>query len=99
MLGLVYNGFHKNQYQFPLSFGLFFDPAPAINGQDDYYGLTIGSGVMKKNSLKTNKYNFSIDFAYQYRFGNNINQSILKHWRFSQDIHEHTFDVTFIKYF
>ncbi len=56
--------FIKPKYEIPLYVGIFYDPAPAEGEPDDFFGISIGSGIgMKK---------FKFDIAYQYRFGNNV---------------------------
>ena len=70
------------KYVIPLRAGIFFDPAPAEGRPDDFYGLSIGSGIAKGR--------FVFDIAYQYRFGNNVGTSILQDLDFSQDVKEHT---------
>ncbi|KPA15721.1 Membrane protein involved in aromatic hydrocarbon degradation [Candidatus Magnetomorum sp. HK-1] len=62
-LGFNYNGLYKNNYIFPVCFGMFYDPSPAEGSPDNIWGLTIGAGIVNMDQ-------FSMDFAYQYRFGN-----------------------------
>lgn len=69
------------KYIIPLCAGVFYDPSPAEGCPDDFFGLSIGSGIGWK------KFNF--DVAYQYRFGNNTGNSMLKQWNLSQDVKEH----------
>ncbi len=76
----------------PLCLGLFYDPAPAEGEPDDFFGFSIGSGFSDGE-------HFTFDIAYQYRFGNNVGDSILKEWGFSQDIREHTLYSSLIIYF
>ena len=70
------------KYVIPLRGGLFYDPAPAEGGADDFYGFSVGSGVAVKP--------FAFDVAYQYRFGRNVGEHILEGFNFSQDVDEHT---------
>ncbi|MEW5804223.1 MAG: outer membrane protein transport protein [bacterium] len=70
------------QYIVPLRGGIFYDPAPAEGSPDDYFGFSLGTGIAAGR--------FVFDIAYQYRFGNDVGDSILQHLDFSQDIHEHT---------
>jgi len=74
----------------PLRCGLFYDPAPAANNPDDFYGLTFGFGLSKDF--------FSVDFAYQFRFANNVGTFIHESWDFSQDIREHNIYMSMILY-
>jgi long-subunit fatty acid transport protein len=69
-------------YIIPFRAGIFYDPAPAEDSPDEYYGVSLGTGIAY------NTYIF--DIAYQYRWGNNVNQDILTTERFSQNIAEHT---------
>lgn len=48
----------------PLRGGIFYDPEPAQGTVNDFYGLSIGSGISCKQ--------FSLDIAYQFRWGNDI---------------------------
>jgi long-subunit fatty acid transport protein len=75
----------------PVRCGLFYDPAPAENSPDDYYGFSIGSG------FTLNK-RFSLDMAYQFRYGNDTGEYILKGMEFSQDVQEHMFYLSLIVY-
>ncbi len=70
------------KYIIPLCAGVFYDPAPAQGRADDIFGISLGSGIGIGK--------IHIDFAYQFRFGNNIGDSILKKLGFSQDLSEHT---------
>ena len=74
--------FIKSNYVIPLRGGIFYDPAPAEGSPDDFYGLSLGSGIAYGR--------FLFDIAYQYRFGNNVGKSIMKNLNFSQDVSEHT---------
>jgi len=71
--------------------GIFYDPAPSEKGTDDYYGMSFGVGMTKLPC-------FSIDLAYQYRFGNDVGQSVLRYMSFSQDVHEHMIYSSIIYY-
>ncbi len=82
----------KNKgFVIPLRCGLFYEPAPAEGSPDDFFGFSVGSGFTKNNY-------FSLDIAYQYRFGNNVGKSIFEHLKFSQDVHEHTIYMSMILY-
>ncbi len=78
---IISQEFGKN-YIIPLRAGVFYDPAPAEGGNDHFYGLSIGSGIAFEN--------YVFDIAYQFRFGNQINQQILPNRGFSQNVREHT---------
>lgn len=79
----------------PVRFGLFYDPAPAENDPDDFYGFSMGTAVSLKKASRTR---FSIDIAYQYRTGRDVGRSILQHLDFSQDIDEHSIYLSLIYY-
>jgi hypothetical protein len=80
-----------NEYVVPFRCGAFYDPAPTDGKPDDFYGLSLGSGLAKDK--------FVLDFAYQYRFGNNVGEYILESFDFSQDVKEHTLYISVIYYF
>ena len=83
--------FIKPNYVIPLRGGIFYDPAPAEGSPDDFYGLTLGSGIAYRQ--------FIFDIAYQYRFGSNVGTSIMKNLNFSQDVDEHTIYSSVIIHF
>jgi long-subunit fatty acid transport protein len=83
--------FIGSKYIIPLRGGLFYDPAPAEDSPDDFYGLSIGSGIARGS--------FIFDIAYQYRFGRDVGDSILENLDFSQDVDEHTVYSSIIFHF
>jgi len=83
--------FITDTYVIPFRGGLFYDPAPADDNPDDFYGFSFGSGFAMGR--------FVFDIAYQYRFGNNVGTSILQHFDFSQDVDEHTVYSSLIFHF
>ncbi len=83
--------FITNKYIIPLRGGVFYDPAPAEGSPDDFYGFSLGSGIAGGR--------FVFDIAYQYRFGNNVGESILQNFDFSQDVKEHTVYSSIIIHF
>ncbi len=48
----------------PLRAGLFYDPEPSHDGTNDFYGISLGSGLGYKR--------FVFDLAYQLRYGKDI---------------------------
>jgi len=81
-----------NSYIIPFRGGIFYDPAPAAGEPDDFYGLSLGSGVAKGR--------IAFDMAYQYRFGNNIGEYIFPdNYDFSQDVVEHIVYASIIYHF
>ena len=83
--------FINPKYVIPLRGGLFYDPAPAEGSPDDFYGLSVGSGVAVKP--------FAFDIAYQYRFGRDVGAHLVGGFDFSQDVDEHTVYASVIYYF
>jgi long-subunit fatty acid transport protein len=71
--------------------GVFFDQAPAEGAPDDYYGFSLGSGVAYKSVIW--------DIAYQYRYGNEVGQSLLPFRGFSQDVEEQIVYTSLIMHF
>jgi long-subunit fatty acid transport protein len=53
----------------PVRAGLFYDPEPAENNPEDFWGITLGTGISIKNAV--------FDIAYQYRQGNNVGKQAL----------------------
>jgi hypothetical protein len=80
-----------NYYAIPFRFGLFYDPAPAEQKSDDFYGFSIGTGITRTGQ-------YSMDIAYQYRQGRDVGKSFLKHLEFREDIVEHSFILSFTIY-
>ncbi len=93
--------FISSKYVIPFRWGVFYDPAPAMSGPDDYFGFSIGSGLAIDFS-KNKKFfvkGLAFDVAYQYRFGKDVGASILKEVEFSQDVEEHTVYSSVIVHF
>jgi len=81
----------KSKCVIPLRCGLFYDPAPAQTSPDDYYGFSLGSGFWYGPYL--------YDIAYQYRFGNDVGDQLMKGYGFSQDVNEHSIYMSMIYHF
>jgi len=81
----------KSKYVIPFRGGLFYDPAPAEGSPDDFYGFSLGTGIVMGK--------FVFDLAYQYRFGKDTGSHILPGLKFSQDIREHTLYSSLIVHF
>ena len=75
----------------PLRCGVFYDPAPAEKSPDDYYGFSLGTGFTRNGR-------FSIDVAWQYRFGSNVGATLFPGTDFHQDVEEHKFYFSMIYY-
>lgn len=83
--------FIKPKYIIPLRAGVFYDPAPARNSPDDFFGFSIGTGIGMNR--------FSLDAAYQYRFGRDVGGSKPTQSDLSVDVDEHSFFTSIIFYF
>ncbi len=81
----------EKKYLIPIRAGIFYDPAPDEGNPDDFYGFSLGLGFTKSDW-------FSLDVAYQYRFGNNVGHYLVKGRQFSQDVDEHMAYVSMIWY-
>ncbi len=81
----------REQTLIPLRAGIFYDPGPAEESPDDYYGFSLGTGFVYKR--------FVFDVAYQFRFGDDVGGSMLYDVDFSQDISEHTVYSSLIIHF
>ncbi|KPA10128.1 Membrane protein involved in aromatic hydrocarbon degradation [Candidatus Magnetomorum sp. HK-1] len=88
--GILYDIPLDNEMLLHLRSGIFYDPAPAERSPDDYWGLTLGSGLSTKE--------FRIDGAYQIRFGNDVGDSLLQGLNFSQDVIEHQMFISIVYY-
>jgi long-subunit fatty acid transport protein len=83
---------------FAIRGGMFYDPSPADGSPDDIYGLTTGFGYGREiKQYHVEK--IIIDTAYQYRWGNNVGESMLPNYQFDQDIREHKVYVSMIVHF
>jgi len=75
----------------PLRFGIFYDPEPAKGHLDEYYGFSLGSGYARGR--------IAVDFAYQFRTGNNLTGDIPNFTNSNVDMNQHTFMASAIVYF
>jgi long-subunit fatty acid transport protein len=83
--------FIQPQYTVPVRAGLFYDPGPAPDSPDDYYGFSLGTGIGIGR--------FIFDVAYVYRYGRNVGDSLLSGFDFSQDVREHNLYMSLIVHF
>jgi len=91
-IGAEYHFINEEKgYLIPIRAGVFYDPAPAEGEPDDFYGFSPGLGFSKNDR-------FSLDLAYQYRFGNDVGRSLLEELQFSQDVREHMIYLSMILY-
>jgi len=79
------------QYVIPLRGGIFYDPAPAPHSPDDFYGISLGTGIAWKNYI--------FDIAYQYRSGNDVGEYLDQDYAFSMDSEEHRLYTSLIIHF
>ena len=83
--------FISDNFVIPVRAGVFYDPAPAEGSPDDFYGLSLGSGIGFGPVI--------IDVSYQFRWGNDVGEYILEDFEFSQDVREHTVYASMIVHF
>ena len=76
----------------PFRWGIGYDPGPAVGKVDDFYTVSIGTGAQIHNRL-------SIDIAYEFRWGNNVNTSFLREISGSQDVNQHRTLASLIYFF
>ncbi len=85
--------------------GFFYDPEPASNRPDrffglgrgdgkpdDYYGITLGAGVLFKNRV-------NLDAAYIYRWGNNARKDTFGFYGTDAKVEQHSLYVSTVVYF
>ncbi len=75
----------------PLRAGVFYDPEPAEGSPDDFFGFSLGSGVVWKNIV--------YDAAYQFRFGSDVRSTQVGNADSSQDVQQHTLYMSIIYHF
>jgi len=92
-LGIEYVFLHKGM-TFSPRFGLFYDPEPARENPDDFYGFSLGFGVTLGRMAPV-----AIDLAYQYRFGRNVEGDSIKGQNSPADVRQHLFYHSVIYYF
>jgi len=75
----------------PIRAGIFYDPEPASDRSDDFYGASLGTGISYKEL-------FSLDFAYQFRFGKKKDAESMQGEDISARITQHYFYASVIYY-
>lgn len=83
--------FITSEHIIPLCAGAFYDPAPAPGNPDDIFGFSLGSGIGWRK--------FHFDMAYQFRFGKNISEHIMKDRSFGETTEQHTVHSSLIFHF
>lgn len=71
--------------------GIFYDPEPATGRVDDFYGISLGTGIVFKN--------WTFDLAYQYRFGKRREAEDMLGKIISSHVEQHYFYSSMIFYF
>lgn len=92
-------------YLFSLRGGAMYDPEPSggrkvnflglgkVTGEpDDFWGVTLGGGVLIKNRV-------NVDFAYQYRWGDNVRKDTYGLWDVDADVDQHEVYLSTVIYF
>ncbi|HOL76159.1 MAG TPA: outer membrane protein transport protein [Candidatus Hydrogenedentes bacterium] len=91
-----------------LRLGAFYDPEPASQAShansggvfqigktgkpDEYWGATLGLGLLIKNRV-------NLDFAYIYRWGENVRKDTFSMWDVDADVTQHEFYLSTVIYF
>lgn len=83
--------FIGSKHVFPLRVGLFYDPEPARNNPDDYYGCSLGTGYYRGR--------LALDVSYQFRSGNNVTGDVPWIEGSSVDLRQHTIMTSVVFYF
>jgi long-subunit fatty acid transport protein len=84
--------FIRDRYVIPIRGGVFYDPLPAKDGPDKYYGFSLGSGVALQK--------LSFDLAYTFRYGDNVLGDLLSGVADTRaDVLTHQFLFSVIWYF
>jgi long-subunit fatty acid transport protein len=79
------------KYTIPVRAGFFYDPGPAENSPDNYYGFSVGTGIGIGR--------FVFDLAYVYRFGNDVKKTLVEGVTFSQNVVQHAIYSSLIIHF
>ncbi len=82
----------RQNYVFPLRFGLGYDPVPGVGRVDDYFTIHAGAGVQIKDRI-------NLDIGYQYRWGNDVNRGYFTPPDSSEDVRQHRIMLSAIYYF
>ncbi len=73
--------------------GLFYDPQPSTGDPDDYYGASLGVGMLWKQRV-------NLDIAYQIRYGENVGRAFISGVpQFREDVLQHRVVVSTVIYF
>ena len=80
------------QYLLALTCGVGYDPAPAVDGVDDFYTVSMGAGIQFAER-------FNVDLAYEFRFGNEAYADTRRDISATQDVRQHRLMASMIVYF
>jgi long-subunit fatty acid transport protein len=75
----------------PLRFGVFYDPEPSEKHPDDYFGISVGTGIMIGDIV--------LDCAYVYRWGRDVKGDVLPIPNTKADVDQHKLFVSVIYHF
>jgi long-subunit fatty acid transport protein len=81
----------KEETVIPLRAGLFYDPQPSEEHPDDFFGFSLGTGIMVKNVV--------IDWAYQFRYGGNVRGDSIGLPDTKEDVTQHSILMSIIYHF
>ena len=82
---------YKNGRLIPLRSGIFYDPEPAKGWVDDFFGVSIGTGIVWED--------YALDIAYQYRFGEKRGTADMLGERITAEVEQHSLYSSIILYF
>jgi hypothetical protein len=89
-LGAEYLLFNKGRL-IPLRSGIFYDPEPAEGWVDDFFGVSIGTGIVWED--------YALDIAYQYRFGEKRGAESMLGRKINAEVKQHSLYSSIIFYF
>jgi len=75
----------------PLRFGIFYDPEPSEKNPEDFYGVSLGTGIMIGDAV--------LDIAYIYRFGRDVKEEVVGASKIEADIDQHMLLFSMIYHF
>ena len=91
-LGMEYLIVNTNKHiAIPIRAGLFYAPEPAKDRPDDFWGISLGTGITINNHC--------FDIAYKLVLGNNVREYMISEYNFNQDVEEHTIYTSYIFHF
>ena len=75
----------------PLRWGIFYDPEPSEKNPEDFWGVTLGTGISIGDLI--------FDCAYQFRYGHDVGGDIFDLPSTSADVTQHLLMASFIYHF